>query len=72
MAKDSCGCCKSTDEGTAPDRPLCPLCGKPGEIVQGDTVRKLLKPGLTAPWDRYLVCRTAGCETVYYHPKGDA
>lgn len=72
MDKDSCGCGKSPGEKlAAAGRPPCPVCGKPGEVVQGDTVRKMLKPGLTAPWDRYLVCRTAACETVYFHPKGD-
>lgn len=71
MAKDSCGCGDtSVGKPAGADRPPCPACGKPGEVVQGDTVRKLLKPGLTAPWDRYLVCRTAACETVYFHPKG--
>lgn len=34
-------------------------------------MRKLLKPGLSAAWDRYLVCRTPGCAAVYFHPKGD-
>ena len=39
--------------------------------MAGDTVRKLLKPGLAAPWDRYLICRTADCAVVYFHPKGN-
>lgn len=72
MSKTSCGCCNSSvGKNLDAARPPCPVCGKAGEVVQGDTVRKLLKPGLTAPWDRYLVCRTPACAAVYFHPKGD-
>ena len=39
--------------------------------MRGETVRKLVKPGIPAPFDRYLICRTADCAAVYFHPKGD-
>ncbi|PIU19542.1 MAG: hypothetical protein COT18_06970, partial [Elusimicrobia bacterium CG08_land_8_20_14_0_20_59_10] len=65
-----CGaaCCAKALPGG--DSIACPLCGKTGEIVPGHTVRKLLKPGIAAPGDRYLICRTPGCAAVYFHPKG--
>jgi hypothetical protein len=71
MAKDSCGCEKPGGGNSGGDNLACPVCAGPGEIVPGATVRKLLKPGLTAPWDRYLICKTASCDAVYYHPKGN-
>ena len=52
------------------DSIACPLCGKEGWIVRGETVRKLVKPGLPAPFDRYLLCCDPECAVVYYHPKG--
>jgi len=66
-------CCGGAPAGVKPqgaERPLCPVCAKPGEVVPGNTVRKLLRPGRAAPFDRYLICRTPACAAVYYHPKG--
>ena len=65
-----CGdpCCAKPRQGG--DSIACPLCGKTGEIVPGNTLRKLLKPGIAAPRDRYLICRTPECVAVYFHPKG--
>ncbi|HNW44404.1 MAG TPA: VF530 family DNA-binding protein [Elusimicrobiales bacterium] len=72
MDKQNCdrgnSCCGKPAPGG--DDLACPLCGQPGEIVPGGTVRKLLKPGLAAAADRYLVCTTPGCAAVYFHPKG--
>ena len=67
---EGCGvsCCNKPNPGG--DSIDCPLCGKAGEIVYGKTVRKLLKPGLAAPRDRYLICTDPACAAVYYHPKG--
>lgn len=65
MSKKSCGnpCCgKSAGADSLP----CPVCGKAGEIVPGDTVRKLIKPGLPAAGDKYFICRTPDCEAVYF------
>ena len=67
---EGCGdsCCNKPKPGG--DSIDCPLCGKAGEIVYGKTVRKLLKPGLAAPRDRYLICTDPACAAVNYHPKG--
>jgi len=71
MTKESCGCGDSCcEKPREADTPACPVCGKPGDIVGGDTVRKMIRPGLPAPFDRFLICRTADCATVYFHPKG--
>ncbi|MBI5744020.1 MAG: VF530 family DNA-binding protein [Elusimicrobia bacterium] len=72
MTKQTCGCGENCCAKPAPagDSIACPLCGKPGEVVRGVTVRKLLKPGLAAPADRYLICRTPECDAVYFHPRG--
>jgi len=61
-------CCGKPAPGG--DSIACPLCGKPGEIVRGSTVRNLLKPGHAAPADRYLLCAAPDCDAVYFHPKG--
>lgn len=72
MTEQNCGCGEANSARPLPggDSLVCPLCGKTGEIVRGITVRKLLKPGLAAPADRYLVCRTPDCAAIYFHPKG--
>jgi len=44
----------------------CPVCGKAGGVVSGDTVRKLIKPGLPASGDKYFICVNAACEAVYF------
>jgi len=69
MSKEACGdsCCGKPVSGNTP---ACPACGQAGDIAGGDTVRKMLKPGLAAPFDRYLICRAADCAVVYFHPKG--
>lgn len=72
MNERSCGCgepcCGKPAQGG--DSIACPLCGQPGEIVHGTTVRRLLKPGIAVTRDRYLICRTPACAAVYFHPKG--
>lgn len=71
MAEQKCGCGENSGApARVGDSIACPLCGSDGEVVPGNTVRKLVKPGIAAPKDRYLVCRTPDCPAVYFHPKG--
>ena len=45
----------------------CPVCGEASvDIVPGDTVRKLIKPGLPAAGDKYFICSNPDCDAVYF------
>lgn len=49
----------------------CPVCGEVSvDLVPGDTVRKLLKPGLPAAGDKYFLCSSPGCDIVYFDKAG--
>ena len=49
----------------------CPVCGEASvDLVAGDTVRKLLKPGLPAAGDKYFLCSAPGCDVVYFNKAG--
>jgi len=64
--KCACGdpaCGKTNHEESLP----CPVCGEASiDLVPGDTVRKLIKPGLPAAADKYFLCSNAACEVVYF------
>jgi len=66
----ACGdpaCGKPKGEHSLP----CPLCGEASvDLVPGDTVRKLLKPGLPAAGDKYFLCSEPACDAVYFDGKG--
>lgn len=63
----ACGnpaCGKPKGEHSLP----CPVCGEASvDLVAGDTVRKLLKPGLPAAGDKYFICSNPGCDAVYFN-----
>jgi hypothetical protein len=66
----ACGdpaCGKAKHDETLP----CPVCGEASvDLVAGDTVRKLLRPGLPAAGDKYYVCSNPACDAVYFSKAG--
>jgi hypothetical protein len=50
----------------------CPICGKRGKPVQGQTVNALLSESLRAVQAvEYLFCKTRTCPVVYFSPDGE-
>lgn len=52
---------------------ICPGCGQPGKLVQGQTVKALIATSLRAVQDTYYYfCRTESCDTVYFSAGGSS
>ena len=50
----------------------CPVCGKKGKPVEGQTVKALLSVSLREVRDgEYLFCKTQDCPVVYFSPDGE-
>ena len=50
----------------------CPVCGKAGKPVQGQTLKSLLSVSLRQVKNvQYLFCRTQTCPVVYYSAEGE-
>ncbi len=65
--QDCCG-----QPSTKKDKALvCPMNGQQGQRVSSDTLRHLLKKERVHEINHpaYYFCKTADCDTVYYHPK---
>lgn len=70
MTRKTCACGNPACGKPAGHSQPCPLCGEASvDLVAGDTVRKMLKPGLPAAGDKYFLCSEPGCEAVYFSDK---
>lgn len=71
MTEKKCACGDSACGKKHAESLPCPLCAEVSvDLVAGDTVRKMLKPGLPAAGGKYFLCSNSGCDAVYFDPKG--
>lgn len=51
----------------------CPECGEPGKPVETKTLKQIAQPWHLERVHKpgFLFCRSADCEVIYFHPKGD-
>ncbi len=64
-------CCQNASPQKAHKALACPVNGKKGQTVSSKTLRHLIKKDRVhdVKDSGYYFCKTADCDTVYYHPE---